>query len=342
MNEQPDVAYYYPPTYWGWHDSGWVKSLLLFFDELAILLPDYMYGRHVAADPALVIPLQERGLLRVLEPNDWIDEETAESLAEVMVELLTVGAFDELPKDVQFRELSQSRIGYGVDVGLADMLVEELEAKGLARPSEDGASIPLHPSVRTTILAILGQLSRVTGARKGLSVHPATNDAGAITDLMRTLSRKPMPSADRVITLDLEAVSFDLTLVPLDDILEFREEHRHIHRDYVRDLHGFMAELAAIDDSNERERILAERRQEIADAAQELQRPALHWLAKGEDRASFSIGLAGAAWSVRGGFDPVGLVLSAAGMASQFISGRRAPVTAYSYIFAVDREFGNR
>ena len=183
MNEQPDVAYYYPPTFWGRHDSGWVKSLLLFFDELAILLPDYMYGRHMAADPALVIPLQERGLLRVLEPNDWIDEETAESLAGVMVELLTTGAFDELPKDVPFRELSQSRIGYGVDVGLADMLVEELEAKGLARPSEDGASIPLHPSVRTTILVILGQLSRVTGARKGLSVHPATNDACAIADL---------------------------------------------------------------------------------------------------------------------------------------------------------------
>lgn len=140
----------------------------------------------------------------------------------------------------------------------------------------------------------------------------------------------------------VEAVSFDLTLVPLDDILEFREEHRHIHRNYVDDLHRFMAELADIDDSNTRERILAERRQEIADAAQELKRPALRWLGKSEDQASFSIGLAGAAWSFSGGFDPVGLVLSAAGMASQFISGRRAPVTAYSYIFAVDREFGSR
>ena len=105
----------------------------------------------------------------------------------------------------------------------------------------------------------------------------------------------------------------------------------------VRCVVGIMARVLPV----ERERILAERRQEIADAAQELQRPALHWLAKGKDRASFLIGLAGAAWSVRGGFDPVGLVLSAAGMASQFISGRRAPVTAYSYIFAVDREFGN-
>ncbi len=147
------------------------------------------------------------------------------------------------------------------------MIESTLEARGLARPSEDGASIPLHPSVWTTILVILGQLSRVTGARKGLSVHPATNDADAIAGLMRRLSREPLPSADRVITLDLEAVSFDLTLVPLDDILEFREEHHRIHRACVRDLHGFMAELAAIDDSNERERMLTERRQEISDPA---------------------------------------------------------------------------
>jgi len=136
MSERLDVAYYYPAPFWGWSESGWVKSLLLFFDQLAILLPGYMYGQHVAADPATVAPLEERGLLRVLEPDEWVDEETVECLAEVIVELLTNGAFDELPGDVGFQELSQSRVGYAADVGLADMVVEELEARGLARPSE--------------------------------------------------------------------------------------------------------------------------------------------------------------------------------------------------------------
>ena len=77
MIERREIAYYYPAPYWGCGDSGWMKSLLLFFDQLAILLPDYMYGRHVAEDPATVIPLEERGLLRVPEPKDWIDGETA-------------------------------------------------------------------------------------------------------------------------------------------------------------------------------------------------------------------------------------------------------------------------
>ena len=59
---KPDVAYYYPAPYWAFEESDWVKSLLLFFDRVAILLPDYMYGRHWMADQTLVAPLEEREL----------------------------------------------------------------------------------------------------------------------------------------------------------------------------------------------------------------------------------------------------------------------------------------
>lgn len=59
MNERPDVAYYYPAPYWMPHETDWIKSLLLFFDRVAILLPGYMYGRHRTADPTLA-----RGRLR--------------------------------------------------------------------------------------------------------------------------------------------------------------------------------------------------------------------------------------------------------------------------------------
>ena len=339
MTERPDIAYYYPAPYWGWRDSGWVKSLLLFFDQLAILLPGYMRGMHVAADPSTVRPLEERGLLKVLEPNDWIDEQVSESLAEVVVELLTNGAFDELPKGDPFRELSESRMGHGADVGLATMLVEELEARGLARPSEDGVSIPLHPTVRMTILVILGQLSRAAGARKGLVVHPTTNDPHAVTELIQALSREPMPSAKRVVALDLEPVSFDLTPIPLDDILDFREEHRDGHRSYMRDLHRFMAELAQVGRADDRQRLLVERRQEIADAAHRLQRATRRSL--GKNLASFSLGVTGASWSLVQG-DPLGLALAVGGLVPQLIPGHPAPITAYSYIFDVQRQFGRR
>lgn len=77
MSERLDVAYYYPAPYWGMGEGGWVKSLLLFFDKVSILLSDYMYGRHRLADPVLAEPLEDQGLLEVLEPKTWIDQEMA-------------------------------------------------------------------------------------------------------------------------------------------------------------------------------------------------------------------------------------------------------------------------
>src|SRR5665213_2608964 len=133
-----DVAYYYPAPFWWDDESAWAKSLLLFFDRIAILLPGYMYGRHHQADPTLTLPLEERGLLQVLEPAEWVDQARTEQLATLMVDLLAAGAFDDLPTEQHFAALSYTRLGYGADVGLGEMLVDELAARGLARPTEDG------------------------------------------------------------------------------------------------------------------------------------------------------------------------------------------------------------
>lgn len=336
VTPRPDVAYYYPAPYWSWREGGWVKSLLLFFDQISILLPKYMYGHHEWADPTLVIPLEERGLLQVLDPDDWVDQEMTEQLAHAMVDLLTNGAFDDLPEEERFHELSNSRLGFSADVELAGMLVEELAAKSLARPSEDGVSVPLHPTVRTTILVVLGQLSRPAGARRNLSLHPATSDPQAIHSLIRTLAREQMPSAGRVINLDLHQVSFDLDPVPLDELLEFRLEHEDSHKAYMQSLRGFMAELAKIDSAGDRERRLRERLQEIDDAAHDIRRVTRHSL--GKTAGGFSLGLAGAAWSATSG-DILGALLSAAGVTLGLVPERRGPATAYSYLFASQRRF---
>ena len=339
MNEGFDVAYYYPAPYWGMGEGGWVKSLLLFFDKVSILLPDYMYGRHHVADPVLAEPLEDRGLLEVLEPNKWVDEEMAKSLAEAVSGLLVNGVFDDLPKEVHFHELSRSRMGYGADVDLAESLVSELRAKGLAKPTEDGVSIPLHPSVRTTILVILAQLARSAGNKQNLSVHPATYDGSALRDLIDTLSRERMPSRDSVIAFDLEPVSFNLDSVPLDELLQFRAEHQVAHRTYMRDLRGFMAELADVSLPEEREALLLQRRQEISDAAHDLQRSTRRAL--GRNLPSWSFGLAGGVWSATTG-DPLGVVLAALGLVSGVLGSRgddSNKVAAYSYLFRVGHSF---
>ena len=335
MSNHPDIAYYYPAPYWGWREGGWIKSLLLFFDAVAILLPHYMYGRHRAADPTLVEPLEARGLLRVLESNDWIDKKMANQLSEIIVELLTNGTFDDLPKEEHFQELSQSRLGSGVDVDLANFLVDELKARHLARPSEDGVSIPLHPTVRTTILVILGQLSRVAGSIRSVAIHPTTNDPSAINDLIKTLSRDRMPSCNKVITLDLEPVSFNMDAVPLDELLQFRTEHHGTHKAYMHNLQRFMAELADIDVLEDREKLLLERRQEIADAAHDMRRFTLRTFRK--NLPSWSLGIAGGAWSIGTG-DPIGAALGAASLAAGLL-GKPGTATVYSYLFNIQRTF---
>ena len=338
MSERLDVAYYYPNPYWGMGEGGWVKSLLLFFDKVSILLPDYMYGRHHVADPVLAEPLEDQGLLEVLDPNKWVDEEMAKSLAEVVSGLLANGVFEDLPEANYFQKLSQSRIGYGANVDLAKSLVSELQAKGLARPSEDGVSIPLHPVVRTTILVTLAQLARSAGNSQNISVHPTTQDTRAFQDLIDTLSRERMPSRGSVIAFDLEPVSFNMDLVPLDDLLQFRAEHQDSHRAYMRDLRGYMAELADISLPQEREALLLQRRQEIADAAYDLRRTTRKAL--GMNLASLSCGIAGGAWSVYAG-DPVGTVFAGLGLGIQALQGATSnKVTAYSYLFRVERTFG--
>ena len=336
MNSPPDVAYYYPAPYWSGRETSWVKSLLLFFDQIAILLPNYMYGRHQAADPTLVEPLEDRGLLQVLEPSAWIDEKMANQLAEIVVELLTNGVFDDLLKTEPFHELSRSRIGYDADVKLADFLVDELRTRDLARPSEDGVSIPLHPTVRTTILVILGQLSRVAGIERGLAIHPTTDNSMIIDDLIATLSRKSMPSHNKVVTIGGEPVIPRLDSVPLDDLLQFRIEHQDTHKAYMRDLQRFMIELASIDVPEDRETLLLERSREITDAAHNLQQSTSKAF---KSLVSCTFTVAGGAWATFTG-DLFGLALSGAGMLFDKLFRERDTVTAYSYLFDIQSTLG--
>lgn len=321
---QPDVAYYYPAPYWGLREGGWIKSLLLFFDEVAILLPGYMYGRHSEADPSLAEPLEDRGLLRLLEPADWVDQQATEDLVTVMVDLLAGGAFDDLDKgEVRYAELG-------------GLLVEELLRQRLARPSEDGVSVPLHPTVRTTILVLLGQLARSVGERHDLTVHPATNDGQAVRDLVLTLTRDGLPSAGHVLALDLEPVGLNLDAVPLDEVLSFRTDHREAHQAYVRDLRRFLAELASVDEPSDRAQLLDRRREELADAANDLRRASRRAFSKARD--TWALGIAGAAWAAVAG-DPLGLLLTAEGLVRGALPDEQAPASAYSYVFDASRVF---
>ena len=335
MKQPRETAYYYPEPYWLMRDASWVKTLLLFFDEVAILLPDYMTGRHRAADPSLVEPLEDKGLLRILHPEWFVDAELTERMTESVAELIAGGAFDDLPAQEPFAELSMSRMGYGAEEDLARMVYEELEKRGLARPTEDGVSIPMHWRIRAVYLLLLAQLAREAGQRQGFDLHPATNTDGASEVLGSFFNLKPMPSRGQVVAFDLETVSIDLDSVPLDDVLAFRHENADSYRRYTTELRSFTLQLSLLDEV-ERDRILIDRRAAIEEQARELTGRVRKAFKTPKKATGFSLGLAGAAWSLAT-MNPVPAALGVIGAITGVMPDQKVG-SVYSYLFEAHRK----
>ena len=109
--ELPEVGFYYPNPLW--MNGDWVKNLILFFDGIALLVPDYMQDRLEHFDPAIVAGLRDQGLLHIIKPEDAVDKPATENLASVLTDVIVSGALDVLAKDTtEFHELSRSRLGY--------------------------------------------------------------------------------------------------------------------------------------------------------------------------------------------------------------------------------------
>lgn len=340
-----ELAYYYPEPYWSGHQSSWIKSLLLFFDGVAILLPEYMSGRELVADPTLAEPLADQGLLTVLQPEWFVDDQLSDRLAEGMVELITGGAFDaQSVSEAPFASLSMSRMGFAElsasrmgarHRGVFEMIHDELKGRGLALDSEDGLSIPLRRDVRLAYLLLLAQEAREAGRRHGFDLHPTTNNSteAAVRQFMELA---PMPSRQDVIGLDLLTASIDLDTVPLNDVLDFRDEHRAAHRRYMVNLRQFVAEICMAD-RPDRERLIDERQASLADEAKSLWRLALDEFKRPTKAAGFALALTGAAWALASG-DSVVAGLGALGAGLPLLPGRSTG-SAYSYIFRAHREW---
>ena len=106
----PEVAFYYPG--WIWHDVDSLKNLLLFFDGIALLVPAYMQDWIDGVDPELTIPLLEKNLLHILEPEKLVDKAATEKLAHSLANILDTGALDPFAGEgAEFHALSYSRLG---------------------------------------------------------------------------------------------------------------------------------------------------------------------------------------------------------------------------------------
>jgi hypothetical protein len=321
-----DVAFYYPGPFW--YSASWVKNLLLFFDGLALLVPSYMRDRPSVLEPEMAVPLTTQGLLHILEPETLIDGQATEQLATALVDIIASGTLDPLTKTpTKFQELSWSRLGGYGDETLARMILEELKRRNLAEDSKDGVSIPMHPIVRSLVLVLLAQILRPCGKSQGLDLSPATDRPQLVSALKELLNLNAAPSAGHVVALDLQTVGVDLTDVPLDEVLGFRRAHLAEHRRYATDVRCLVRDLSLLSDQ-ERERELADRGKEIAEAADALRQLSTKaW----KRRAAFGLSTAGAAWTATTG-NPIGAALAIGG-AILGLQSTPKEAGAFTYLF---------
>lgn len=218
-----EIAFYYPNPMWSYGD--WIKNLVLFFDGIGLLVPNYIKQRPEEIDPAIVAGLKQHGLLEIIEPEKAVDKTATEKLAMAMTDVIASGALDDLAKDqTAFAELSMSRLGYYGDEGLYNMIFEELKKRGLAKDSEDKVSIPMHPKVRSLVLVFLSQILRPYGGKLNARLSPATDMGQMVRALTELVAVKTDPTVGAVVEFDLNTVTVDLGPIPIDEALDFRKQ----------------------------------------------------------------------------------------------------------------------
>jgi len=333
MSPNPDIAFYYPNPIWTHPDR--IKNLLLFFDGVALLVPSYMRGKPFRTDPDLAPELQERGLLRILEPETFMTRDAAVALGRTMGQVLASGALDQLARTpTQFHELSFSRLGYMADETVARELYEELRRRNLAQETRDGLSVPVHPMARSLVLVLLAQLLRPAGRQKGLELCPATDRPEIHVALRELLSLPTLVSAAHVVSLDARAVGLDVSHVPINELLDFRKANGKLYRKYARTLREFVRD-ARRKDSAARIAALRDRRTEIRDLGSDVRAASRRAWRRG---SAFALGVAGAAWKASQG-DVLGALLALGAGAAGAEFKRSVDTGAYSYIFAAKAKF---
>ena len=333
-NERPELGFYYPGQYW--HDSDWIKNLVLFFDGVAMLIPKYMADQASFEDYPIVTALKEHGLFVVVRPEEAVGAAETERLRKALFDVIESGGLDHLVRARQgdaegshFGSISMSRLGYYGAPELAEAIVQELKERGLARDSEDGVSIPMDQSVRALILVLLAQILK--GTAKDSRLCPVTDRWELIYALQEVFSTRdaPSPSVGDVVSFDLGIVGVDLGSVPMDEILDFRRQHYSAHRDYRQSVLRFSQEISLMQ-AEDREAALVQRQEELDAKARGLRR--INWNAW-RKRATFGLAATSAVWMYEAE-DPLPSTFAALMAMLNAFPGEREEKGVYSYVMS--------
>ena len=337
-----DVAFYYPGQYWC--NTDWAKNVICFFDGIAMLIPEYMEDQLGFDDYPIITSLKDHDLFHVIRPEKAIDEDATKTLAEALVDIIASGRLDHLTKasdknarQSDFGSLSMSRLGYYGDADLADFVFEELKSRGLAEDSKDGVSIPMHRTIRALILVLLAQILRPKGESMGLKLSPTTDQVRLVNALNEILKQDSSSvSEGDIVSFDMAMVGADLSIVPIDEILDFRKQNYCQHRDYIQSVREFALELSCLP-LREREVKFEQRQEKLEDLSAELKKI---YHASWKKPITFSIGIAAAAAAALDSHPAIIGTLTALTTAAGLLPGKTEEIGVYSYLISAKQRFG--
>jgi hypothetical protein len=307
--EQPRVALYHPAPLW--LPDNRIKTLLLFFDKVALLALDEKHDAASTIETAAVFDLLERDLLQILNPQMLHSQAVNDTLLVALRDEAVWQALDPIGRDKHFyygRRVFSTLNGPEPSLEMMAMRNELLRQLGAGTDYRENADSPLIPTYRgehqapTTaihirlwapILSVLAQILRQSALGR-LDLHPVTDQIDTVRALHALLQLPGTPSREQIARFELENVAVDLSSVPLDEILSFRNAHGEGFRDYAQRLFLLVNELAAGDPAERAER-LVDAREDLGRAADELRA-----IARGAWRSplpTFALGILGAAWT---------------------------------------------
>ncbi len=332
---KPDFAFYYPGQHW--RDVNWIKNLVCFFDGIAILIPYDMPNPLRCDDDPVTWALEDHKLIKVIRPEEIIDKKAIEALAETFGKIITSGRLDHLMKGrakntrkADFEALAKAKLGVHINEELANSIFQTLYSQRLAYDPGDGISIGMDRTVLALVLVLLAHILRPKGQDMGITLSPATDQRKVVNVLGEILKpESSSPAVGDIVSFDMAKVGIDFGTVPIDEILDFRQQHRLQHRDYILSVRKFARELSLMP-PDERKAKFEQRQEELKALSHDLRRI---YRSSWKTPFSFAIGLAGAAWAAYKG-DPIAGALAALTAAPALIPDKPKEVGVYSYLIS--------
>lgn len=126
----------------------------------------------------------------------------------------------------------------------------------------------------------------------------------------------------------------DLSLVPLDEVLDYRQENKDLYRRYARNVRAFVRDISTLP-VPQRQESLKDRQDELADLANDLRKTSgSAW----KRPASFKLSGAGAVWTAASG-DPLGALFALGALAAGLKERERREAGVFSFLFSSPGRF---